>query len=45
MAKPELPAIRQPRPSSELLISKVLLYDARARKRASYDPNRSICAG
>jgi len=44
MAKPELPALRQSRPAAELLISKVPLYDVRKRKRASYDPNQSICA-
>jgi len=31
MAKPELPALRQPRPSSGLLISKVSLYDVREK--------------
>lgn len=42
MAKPELPALRQPRSSAGLLISKVSLYDVREKKCASYEPNRSI---
>jgi hypothetical protein len=44
MAKPKLPALPPPRPSFEPF-SSILPQYVRERTRASYYPNKSICAG